>query len=738
MTDPRWDDSTPRWYPTAAEQFGERLAVLRNHAGLSLRALAGRTGIPKSVLGRLERGTTGPGVDAARTLDDALRAGGSLLVLGLAARAEPYPHLPPAPFFLGRRRELTRLTALARGESPNVIFIAGPPGVGKTALALRWANGVQDLFDVVLWSHLRGHTAGEPATIADVLEDLLRGLGNESDGIPCGEPERASALRDQLGRRAQRVLVVLDNAADSHQVLPILPALPGCTVLVTSRIQLSALVIEAGAGAVPLDMMDSADAAHLVGVLIGEDRADAERDAVAQLVDLCGALPLAVVVAAERIAAAPDRTVASHVVEMADLGRRLRLLDLDDEDDSIGVRAAFTWSYQALPAPAARMFRLLSLHPGTTISVSSAATLAGIPATEAASLLDVLAVAHLLQRTPGEYYGFHDLLRGYAIDVAAGEPAEDRAAAVRRLVDWYLHAANAASRALTPARDHHIELPGGPGPAFGGFDEAYAWCSREVSNFVPVARLAFDHALHFEAWRIMVELHDFFALAHPWHVWIDGYEIAVRAAQAVADESRLAEARVKLADGFRRRGDVARALELETLVVDTVDGRSRGWALLGLATDEPRDRWARLIRDAVDTFAAAGSWFGEATARVALGLACTGDEALEHGRWALDTFLAHDDRHGAAHARWALARSCRLAGDLEAALAYCEQSIADHPDADARGRAEALHEQGLVQLGLGRHDEAIRSLGRAIGLVEGYDERTADRLRAGLAALAQG
>jgi tetratricopeptide (TPR) repeat protein len=499
--------------------------------------------------------------------------------------------------------------------------------------------------------------------------------------------------------------------------------------------------------------MDSADAVRLVEVLISEDRADSERDAVAQLVDLCGALPLAVIVAAERIAAAPDRTVASHVAEMADLGRRMQLLDLD-EDDSIGVRAAFTWSYQALPEPAARMFRLLSLHPGATISVSPAAALTGARATEAASLLDSLALAHLLQRTSSEYYRFHDLLKVYAIEVTAAEPTEIREAAVRRLVSWYLHAANAASWALTPARDHHVHLAPPPdpviAPVFGDFDAAYSWCSRELANFVPVARLAHERGLYFEAWRIMVDLYDFFVEGYPWPEWIEGYEIAIRAAQALGEPNRVAEAQVRLADGLRRRGDLVRAVELDTLVVHTCAGNepsnSLGWAQLGLGTGARlagrSDEGTRFILDSVDTFVATKSWFGEATARVALGTAycdIASDErlnqALEHGRRALGIFLAHGDHRGAAHARLALARSCRLSGDFESALRHCEQAIEDYPVADVRGRAETLHEQALVQGQLGRRGAAVACLRTAIALVEGHDERWTEQLRAELAAL---
>lgn len=772
--DRRWADDTPRRYPTAAEQFGRVVKAIREKAGLTLRDLEKLSGVSRAVIGKIEQGIQRPSIAVTRKLDDALEAQGALDQLGEPARAEPYLHLPPAKFFLGRRRELTRLTALARAHRPGgdrttVIVVAGAPGAGKTALALRWANAMQDLYDTVLFSDLRGYSAGTPAEQADVLGDLLRGLGIAVDRIPHDETRRALQLTEHLRRQPQRVLVLLDNAAGSHQVLPLLPALPGCTVLVTTRLQPSVLVIEADASVVPLAIMDESDAVGLMTALIGEDRAVAEPDEVAQLVELCGALPLAMVVAAERVAATPNHSIRRHVSELTDVGRRMRLLDLDDP--TIGVRGAFTLSYRALPAAEARMFRLLGLFPGVHIGVQAAAALAGTSTGEAAMLLDELVQAHLLQLDRGQY-AFHDLMRVFAAESSAEEPEEQRNAAVARLVRWYLHAVNASAWALTPTRDHHVALvsdtPVGELPVFGDFDTAYQWCTRELPNFVPVARLALRHELLFETWRMMIELFEYFAHALSWQTWIEGYQTACRAAEALGDRERLAEAQIKLADGYRSRGDHAEAVKLETRVVEAAGGGPSnsnpvGWALQGLGITACREhRYAdaiQLIHHAVETFVVTDSWIGEAYSRQALGEAycalavsdqaddaaslhaATGGRdlygrwALEFGHGAMDLFLANDDRHGAARARCALARSCRLLGDLDAALRHSEAAVAGFPAADVHGRAAALAEHGQVLAALGAFDAAAEAFRAAIGLVEEHDGEQTEQVRMHLAAL---
>lgn len=358
---------------TAALTFGRALRQRRQARGLALRELQKLAYVDKSLISRVERGLTPPSAEFAEACDRALGAGGALIVLAEAARAEPYVHLPPPPdHFVGRAEHLALLDEKVFTEAAKVVFVAGPPGVGKTALVLNWANRRQEEFDCVLWSDLRGYAAGSPAQPADILDDLLRCVGVRPDRVPAEEHMRLALLRGLL--RGQRTLVVLDNALDSHQVRPVLPGTPDTTVLITSRRRLSGLVVGTGAVQVSLEPLQDLEAARLMADLIGDERAAGDPEGVGSLVRLCAALPLAVNIAAERVATHPHQSVGDLARELVAEGRRLELLAVDD--DAVGVRAAFSWSYRALEADTARMFRLLGLHPGPRFTAGAAAALA--------------------------------------------------------------------------------------------------------------------------------------------------------------------------------------------------------------------------------------------------------------------------------------------------------------------------------------------------------------------------
>lgn len=774
-------------YPTAAEQFAQRLVQLQKMRGdVSVRDLEELTdliaqererearrlglslddgdvleikGVSKSVIARLRKGKTGPSMRAANLLDEALQARGTLEILGSPARGEPFLHLPTGPsHFVGRGQDQLQLTTLAEARpasdaAPAVLVLEGPPGVGKTALALRWANSMQRLFDVVLYASLAGYAPGFPTRHTEILAEILRGLGVEDARMPTSAGSREALVRDQLQRRGQRVLVVLDNARDSHQVQPLLPHLPGATVLVTSRSQMSGLVLDNGAQTMRLDMMEDADAVELATAIIEDERATLEPDAVAQLVDLCGSLPLAVIVAAERVAVDPDTSIAQHAEALAARGRRLQLLDIDEDDTTIGVRAAFSWSYATLPPAVARMFRLLSAHPGAQFSVRAAAALAGVSPAEGALLVDQLWQAHLVEQVRGNYYRFHDLLREYAAAEAANLPERERRDGVQRLVLWFLHSVNASSWALTPMRDHHVRLPAPPPlltpQEFTNFDQALSWCTRELPNVLPIARLGMDSEMFYEVWRLCVDLFDFL-YSRPADVWISCFQIAVDAANASSDNVRIAEAHEKLAAGHRRRGEVDQAHQLAVraveLCADRGPSRTLGFAMLGLGHDAHIDgnhgEALTLTGQAVDIFVAAGSWVGEATARMALGSVCRAlgekDPALEHGERALALFTAAHDSHGTAVALLPLARTSLRFGDAEHALRCCDESYdIFRATGDIGGQADAVGAKGLVLAELGDQTAAITCLREALRLVEGRDERKAAMLLADLATVEQ-
>ncbi|MFE6615601.1 tetratricopeptide repeat protein [Amycolatopsis sp. NPDC057786] len=728
----------------AASTFGRALRQRRQARGLALRDLQKLAYVDKSLISRVERGLAPPSAEFAEACDRALGAGGALIVLAEAARAEPYVHLPPPPDpFVGRAEHLALLDEKVFTEAAKVVFVAGPPGVGKTALVLNWANRRQEEFDCVLWSDLRGYAAGSPAQPADILDDLLRCVGVRPDRVPAEEHMRLALLRGLL--RGQRTLVVLDNALDSQQVRPVLPGTPDTTVLITSRRRLSGLVVGTGAVQVSLEPLQDLEAARLMADLIGDERAAGDPEGVGRLVRLCAALPLAVSIAAERVATHPHQSVGDLARELVAEGRRLELLAVDD--DAVGVRAAFSWSYRALEADTARMFRLLGLHPGPRFTAGAAAALAGLPDHDARQLLDKLVHAHLVQQIGARYYRFHDLLRVYAAEeAAAAQWREERQAAVSRLTQWYLYAANAASWTLTPARDHHIDL--GPAPEgveplrFATFDEAYIWCASEMPSITGVARLALDHGLYEIGWRLPVELFDYHLLGRPWQTWISSHEVAIESAEAGGDLGGLAWSAINLAEAHRRRGDLDRASELFGRAVELSEAigenPSLGWALVGLGNiAHERENYAEAVRlagQSVEVNVRIGYRLGEATARVHLGRAYRDlgerDLALEHGLRAFDAYAKDADQHGMGFALVPLARTCRRFGDLEQALGYCEQALTAYRNCgDVWGQADALDERGCALAARGQPGEAMAVWRDALQLVMDLDDRKASVLR---------
>src|SRR5580692_2899636 len=326
-------------------------------------------------------------------------------------------------YFAGRGAELAALDAVLRGGSaggPGVVIsaIGGTAGVGKTALALQWAHQVADRFpDGQLYANLRGFDAGagQPTDPADVLRGFLDAFGVHPERVPHDTESLAALYRSVLAGR--RMLVLLDNAADVAQVRPLLPASPECLVIVTSRRELSALAAREGAVLVQLDVLSAQEANELLVERLGEARAEAEPDAITQLATLCARLPLALSVIVARAAAAPRLPLSALAAELTELGGRLDALDVGDP--AANVRTVLSLSYRHLPDAAARMFRLLGLHPGPDISAAAAASLAGLPAADARVALRDLVRASLLNETVPGRYAFHDLLRAYAAEPSA-------------------------------------------------------------------------------------------------------------------------------------------------------------------------------------------------------------------------------------------------------------------------------------------------------------------------------
>lgn len=389
-------------------------------------------------------------------------------------RALPYD----PPDFTGRDEELAGLLRHARkpgDEGTCVIAIDGMGGAGKTALAVHAAHRLAPRYpDGQLHIDLRGFTPGEsPFQPGAALESLLRSMGVPDHHLVDGPEERARVWRAALA--GKRVLVLLDNAADTAQVLPLLPASSGCLVLVTSRARLVDLD---GAAWFSIGMLDREDSIALLTEMLGAERAAAEPEAVQKLADLCGRLPLALRIAASRLRNRPRWTVRHLVERLSQETRRLDELSAGQRS----VTATLELSYQALGAQQRTVFRLLGSHPAAVIDVWSTAALAGMPVRDVEDVLEHLLDVHLLQQHTEDLYSLHDLVRSFARSLGAGSAHPGDEEVAPRLLSYYLAASEAACAALFPDRQRFetgVLVPEASLPPFATPEDALAWFDRE-------------------------------------------------------------------------------------------------------------------------------------------------------------------------------------------------------------------------------------------------------------------
>ncbi|MCG5217809.1 BTAD domain-containing putative transcriptional regulator [Streptosporangium soli] len=388
--------------------------------------------------------------------------------------------------FTGRDEEIERLCELLAGKGSHGgrVAIAGPGGIGKSALAIHVAHRMAaDFPDGQLYVNLAGATPdATPAKPGDVLARFLRSLGL-SAAVPADDDEAAARFRSLTN--GKRLLVVLDDAVDAAQVRPLLPGSATCAVLITSRPVLGHLD---GIIHQRLDVLPEDDAIELLSRIAG-----GRREGVAEVAALCGGLPLALGIAGARLNARPDWTMRTMADRLAVQQRRLAELEVDDQ----AVRATFMVSYQSLDSPeVARMFRLLGLLNGPDTGLFAAAALAGLPEGTAAGLLDRLVESQLVEEHVPGRYRLHDLLCLFARERAgAEESARSRKQAVERVLWRYLHLARTAVLAATPG-DWRVRLgpevpagAAGPVPHTGQGD---TWIQTETENLIHAARQAVD------------------------------------------------------------------------------------------------------------------------------------------------------------------------------------------------------------------------------------------------------
>ncbi|MFS8201268.1 AfsR/SARP family transcriptional regulator [Streptomyces sp. CWNU-52B] len=653
--------------------------------------------------------------------------------------------------FTGRGEELSILdTFLAPTwlSAPVVISaVSGTAGVGKTTLAVHWGHRVREHFpDGQLYVNLRGFDpSGSLRDPAEALRGFLDAFEVAPTRIPVGLEAQAALYRSLLADR--RVLVVLDNARDAEQVRPLLPGAPGCLALITSRNRLTSLAAAEGAHLLALDVLPFAEARSLLIDRLGVSRTAAEPAAVAAIASRCAGLPLALAVVAARAAAEPHSPLATLADELLDATGRLDALD--GGDPASRVRTVFSRSYDALSPAAARLFRLLGLHPGPDATAAAAASLAGVPPARVRALLAELTRTHLLDEPVPGRYSFHDLLRVYAGELAHTEEEEDdRRHATHRLLDHYLSTALEAQRLLGPPADRILPAPAQPRvtaerPA--DREAAMAWFSAEHPVLLAAVHLAFEAGFDAHVWQLAAALTTFHQRRVLWSEWTAVHTTGLEAARRLADPAAQACARRNLGNAAsalgrqaEARGHLERAVELYRDLGD-LGGEAHTRLALGRVATRQGLRTEALdhSRQAVKLFGAAGDLAWQAVALNNVGWDQAGlglhEEAIVHGRQALALVAGTGHTSGEAHTWDTLGYAHHHLGQYEeAAACYRQAALLFHELEDRYFEADILAHLGDTHHAARNRDAARTVWTRALALFEELGHPDAEPLRARL------
>jgi DNA-binding SARP family transcriptional activator len=594
--------------------------------------------------------------------------------------------------FTGRERHLEMLDALlsARpGKALVISAIAGAGGIGKTTLATHWGHLRNDHFpDGQLYVNLHGYSRNTPVTPAQALRQLLRGLGVPPEEIPHGADERSALYRSVVADKS--MLIVLDNAAASEQIRPLLPGTSASRVLITSRDSLRSLAVTHDVEVVELDVLSPEEAQALLFALLGDDQ---DREAIGELAALCGYLPLALRLAAAQVFYGRD--VKDLVASLAS-GNRLKALDLA-EDPHVGVRSTFSLSYRALPEPVQVTFRIASLHPGRDVSIEALAAMTGESLEATGQAIEILVRAHLAGCSKGRV-SMHDLIREYGRELAreAGEQQE----AWTRLLEWHTHTARAAMSHVNP--DGLLMRPTIPSPVggireFADRDRAMSWLNCERRNTVALVSHAFDNGFPGHSWQLAYITAYHLYLTRHIDDWITTDRTALKAVRQVGDPSGEAKVLTTLGHAFIEVDEYGEFLVCQRRAVE-----------LAVVTGDRRLQ-------------------AEAQYYVAFGLFRTGalTGALDTNTRARDLYREIDDWPGelatiylAGQIHVRLGKMHRALECLDVALAYIRKRGRRHDEACA------LLEIGMANIGLGRLAPASEGCALALRIARELKDRT--------------
>ena len=631
--------------------------------------------------------------------------------------------------FTGRQRELAELVDAAAdtGRVVSIHAIGGMAGIGKTAFAVHAAHGLADRFPGgQVFLPLHGHTPGQqPVDPADALASLLLTIGVPAAQIPADLEARTALWRDRVARR--QLLLILDDAAGSEQVRPLLPGAGGSLVLVTSRRRLTALE---DARTISLDTLPPQEAAGLLVRLAARPGLSPADPAVAEITQLCGFLPLAIGMLARQLHHHPAWTAAGRAAELAAAVDRLELL----ATENVSVAAAFDLSYADLTKDQQRLFRRLGLHPGAEVDAYAAAALDGSSLAAARRGLEALYDQYLLTEPGPGRYRMHDLIREHARALAGRlDPDDDRDQAANRLLDYYQHAAARADALLARQARTAPARAGGTTPAavpaLASREEALAWARAERASLLACLDHATAAGQHARIIALTAGLAGLLRQDGPWAEAITRHAAAVQAGRHLGDRSGQAGALANLGDARRLAGDypgAARALE-EALDIypDLGDRPGQAGALtyLGkarrLTGDYPGA--ARALKEALDTYRDLGDRPGQADALTYLGAVqwATGDHpaAARALKEALGISRDLGDRLGQADALTYLGGVHTMTGDYPAAARDLDEALDIHSDLGNRlGQADTLNNLGMVRQMTGDYPGAARALEEALDI----------------------
>jgi DNA-binding SARP family transcriptional activator len=625
--------------------------------------------------------------------------------------------LPLAPAgFAGRANELATLTAALTGVDGTTVLIsalAGAGGIGKTWLVLHWAHTHVDRFpDGQLFVDLRGFSpdsgfssAVKPLAPESVLRGFLEALGVGVNRIPSNLHAQSALFRSLVARR--RMLIVLDNVADAAQVMPLLPGSPTCTVVVTSRRQLTSLVTRYNARHIQLGRLTDADARQLLIERLGAARVAAEPAAVDDILSCCAGFPLALALVAGRAHINPAISLTDLAAELRDASLRRAVLDDDDPDAS--VFAVLSWSLPVLTDQERRVFGLLGIAPGPDSSLAACASLAGLPAAEARNVLGGLETASLIDRTGPDRYRMHDIVRLYAKHHASsGQPQDKRQLALRRAVAFYLHTADKADRKLGPQPTpvQLAEPPEGCTPLeLSDEDASIAWFKAESRCVIGAQQTAFDLGWHDAVWQLATVLEAFHVRSGNLLDAVAAWRAGLTAAAHNADPTVRISSHRRLGGALARMGQDDEAL---ANLGEALTLAERTHNRLQQALTHRIVAWVRQRR-------------GEDR------------QAIHHAKQALRLYRELGNPRREADALNAVGWCAARLGDYDDARLHCQAALELHRRlGDELGEAATLDSLAFIDHHTGRYTEAVNYYRHALTLLRRHQSAyaVADTLEA--------